>query len=103
MSFVCAFCNLFLPGSGTIVAACFGGETASKVQMSIGFFQFILSFLLIGYIWALWWSYLIIRKATNDEESVLKFVKKDESRKLLQANTEKNLAPRISEMQEVSV
>ena len=57
------FLNLLLPGFGTIAAACAANENVSKTQMVIGVFQFFTSFVLIGYIWAIYWSYLSITKA----------------------------------------
>ena len=61
-----AILNLIFPGFGTIVMAFASKETTSKTQLSIGFFQLLSSFILIGWIWAIYWSYLCCRKAWDE-------------------------------------
>ena len=63
-----AVVNLILPGFGTMITACAASDTVSKTQLSIGLVQFLTSVVLVGYIWALYWSYLIAMKAFNNEE-----------------------------------
>ena len=65
-SFICTVVNILLPGFGTMLAACLTNDYTSKVQLAVGLFQFLSSFLLIGYVWALYWSYLIITKSVSD-------------------------------------
>ena len=58
-----AVLNLVFPGIGTIMMACASNESVSKTQLSIGCLQLLTSFILIGWIWALYWSYLGVQKA----------------------------------------
>ena len=64
---IAAFCTLFnviLPGTGTITAACMTEETLiSKTQVLVGFMQFLLSILIIGYFWSWYWAYLLFAKS----------------------------------------
>ena len=52
--------NLVLPGFGTWITACASKENVSKTQLIIGFLQFVTSVVLIGWIWAIYWSFLTI-------------------------------------------
>ena len=61
---ITAFVNLILPGLGTLIAACCTESYAvSKTQLCYAFLQLVLSFIIIGWIFAQIWSYLIIKKA----------------------------------------
>ena len=60
----CGVINLFLPGTGTITAACMTvEETVSKTQLIVGLMQFLLSLLIVGYFWSWYWAYLLVAKA----------------------------------------
>ena len=60
----CAVINVILPGTGTITAACMTDEeTVSKTQVVVGLMQFLLSILIVGYIWSWYWSYLFVAKS----------------------------------------
>ena len=62
-----AFLNLILPGFGTILAACADQRgDVSKAHMFIGVMQFLTAVFLLGWFWALYWSYLIFIEAQND-------------------------------------
>ena len=54
--------NLILPGFGTAIAAC-AGESVSKLQLAIGLFQFLTTYILVGWIWSIYWGWLIASKA----------------------------------------
>jgi hypothetical protein len=71
IAIICAILNLIIPGVGTLLAACqTKANYVSKTQMTIAFLQFITSLFLIGWLLALYWSYLIVTKAWKyDEES----------------------------------
>ena len=61
---VCSIFNVILPGTGTIIAACMTEETLiSKTQVLVGFMQFLLSILIIGYFWSWYWAYLLFAKS----------------------------------------
>ena len=59
----CAFLNLIIPGLGTLVAACSHNENVSKTQMAIALVQFLTTFFIIGFIFATYWSYLLVKKS----------------------------------------
>ena len=63
VAIVAAVLNFILPGFGTMVAACAASDTVSKAQLMIALFQFLTTFVLIGWIWAIYWGYLIVKKA----------------------------------------
>lgn len=64
LAIFCGVINIILPGSGTITAACMTpDDKVSKTQLIIGVLQFLLSLVLIGYLWSWYWSYLIIGKS----------------------------------------
>ena len=64
-----ALLNVFFPGVGTFLSSLWG-EPCSKTQALIGLCQFCMSFLLIGWIWSLVWSYFIIKKSCSSAEMV---------------------------------
>ena len=63
-----AFFNLVLPGIGTMIMTCASKENVSKTQLFIGVLQFLTSVFLIGWIWALYWSYLSGKKAWDQRQ-----------------------------------
>ena len=54
--------NIFLPGIGTIVAAIMDGFDVKNVIF--GCLQFLLAALLIGWVWAIFWSILMIKRSS---------------------------------------
>jgi hypothetical protein len=65
VAFVSATFNVILPGWGTMIAACAATENVSKTQLTIGLFQFLTSFVLIGWILSIYWGYMIVMKALD--------------------------------------
>ena len=65
---VCAVLNLGLGGVGTIVCGCMQKDAWDKTQIWIGVLQFFLAPYLVGYIWAQYWSFLIVMKAIKSDE-----------------------------------
>lgn len=57
--------NVFFPGVGTLIAACMTDCTCGIIL--VGLAQMFLSFLLVGWIWAIIWSLNLITKAKEDE------------------------------------
>ena len=55
--------NLVLPGFGTAIAACAADGPVPKLQLAIGLFQFLTTYILIGWVWSIYWGYLIVAKA----------------------------------------
>ncbi len=73
VAIVCTILNLIIPGLGTLVAACMQEDTVSKTQIAIAFIQFMTAVFLIGFVFACYWSYLIIMKAREDQAQVQRF------------------------------
>jgi len=49
--------NIFLPALGTLFMACLGPEFKPS-QIIVALLQFLLTGLLIGWIWSVWWGFL---------------------------------------------
>ena len=62
--------NIILPGFGTLLSACLDqkGEV-SKSHMVISLLQFLTAIVLVGWIWAIYWSYLIFLEAQGKGSS----------------------------------
>ena len=65
VAIIAAILNFLLPGFGTMIAACASNETVSKTQLTIALIQFLTSVVLIGWIWAIYWGYLLVMKAND--------------------------------------
>ncbi len=63
--------NIFLPGFGTMLNACLGPKF-SCTQLGLGFVQGILTFFLIGWLWSIYWGYLIYKKAKTGDSGFSK-------------------------------
>ena len=65
--------NLLLPGFGTALAACNTKyDSVSKCQLVVAIFQFFTAVVLVGFIFAFYWSILIIRKAWSEDGDITK-------------------------------
>nr|CAG4714691.1 unnamed protein product [Naegleria fowleri] len=62
MGIVILLINFFFPGFGTILAALITSEK-EKMQptLIVGILQIVTSWLLIGWLWAIWWGYKIMQ------------------------------------------
>ena len=65
-AYVCAFLNLAIPGTGTIFASILGYETCHKTHFLVGCLQFLTSIYVIGWIWSIYWGYLILRTSLSN-------------------------------------
>ena len=63
MGLIMFIINIFWPGFGTLFAACIGKTDNSTDQFIVGILQIFTSMCLVGWIWAIWWGYLIYQKA----------------------------------------
>ena len=74
VAYVVAFVNVILPGWGTIIAAFAATSTSqnavSKTQLTIGVMQFLTTFALIGWAWSIYWGYLIVMTALNQDNNI---------------------------------
>lgn len=55
--------NLVIPGLGTAVMTCLQEESCSRVDLLIALNQFLLTPYLLGHIWAIYWSTLVLKQA----------------------------------------
>ena len=62
-AYICFVFNLLIPGTGTALAAVLGQYDIKKTQMVIAFFQFLTSVYIVGWIWIVYWCYLIVAKS----------------------------------------
>ncbi len=53
--------NIFLPGVGTIVMSFLDGFKLRT--LIVGILQFVLTFVIVGWIWSIWWGILCLQKA----------------------------------------
>ena len=61
MALVCFIVNIFIPGVGTIINAVTREPTSQK-NLIAGIIQLVTSMCLIGWIWSIYWGYLIYQK-----------------------------------------
>lgn len=54
-----------MPGVGTIISAALSTEFMT-VTVLIGIAQLVTSFILVGFVWAIVWSVLLIKKARSE-------------------------------------
>ena len=54
--------NVFFPGVGTLVLACLGPSISCGSQFCVGMLQILLFPFLIGWIWAIYWSFIVCAK-----------------------------------------
>ena len=64
-AYVCLALNVIIPGTGTMICACLGDENMNKTQLFIGFFQFLTSIYLIGWIFSIFVGNLNFHLATK--------------------------------------
>ncbi|MES1912233.1 MAG: hypothetical protein MHM6MM_004544 [Cercozoa sp. M6MM] len=60
MGVICFILDIFLPGIGTLLAGATEGKTDTMI---IGVLQFFLAVFLVGWLWSIYWGYLIWKKS----------------------------------------
>ena len=63
-AWVAGILNFVFPGIGTMIVGCLGDRrigNMNKTQFVIGFIQLLLAVYFVGYIWSIYWAYLIIK------------------------------------------
>lgn len=64
---VCIVLNIIFSGVGTIIGGIMTKDKDKKLkQILVGVAQFFTSFILVGWIWSVFWAYLIHYKSTFD-------------------------------------
>lgn len=56
--------NIIFPGTGTILNSCMATKF-NATTFIVGILQFILAYILIGWIWSIWWGILIVEKSRD--------------------------------------
>ncbi len=69
-AYVCAILNLVLPGIGTILSAILGDANINKTQLMVGIFQFLTAITLVGFVWSIYWAYLIVVESQGDHSEI---------------------------------
>ena len=69
VAIISALLNCFIPGFGTTLAACMADNVVSKTQLVVGLFQFLTSWLIIGWVASIYWGYLLVIKATGRDRA----------------------------------
>lgn len=59
---ICFILNIFFPGIGTIIAGIAGG--CNGCAIIVGLLQLFTAWLIIGWIWSIWWGWLIFKKSS---------------------------------------
>lgn len=59
---LCLILNIIFPGIGTIINSVVGGDFLVK-GLVVGLIQLFTAFLIIGWIWSIWWGFLILKKS----------------------------------------
>ena len=75
-AYVCLALNVIIPGTGTMICACLGDENMNKTQLFIGFFQFLTSIYLVGWIFSIYWGVLIVQKSQGNHEQLKSLIGK---------------------------
>lgn len=62
-----------LIGSGTMICSCWS-EKWSKTLFFVGLFQLFLAYILIGWIFSIYWGWLIVKKSFDNPDELNKFL-----------------------------
>ena len=55
--------NIIWAGLGTMISACIAKDGFDVTTLIVGLLQMLTAWLLIGWIWSIWWGYLIYKKS----------------------------------------
>ena len=75
-AYVCLILNIIVPGTGTMLCSCLGDENMNKTQLTLGFLQFLTAVYLVGWIFSIYWGYLIVLRSQGDHEQLKALVGK---------------------------
>ena len=79
--YICLVLNIILPGTGTMLMSCIGYPGAwSKTQLTIGVVQMLTAPYIIGWLFSIWWGYLIVKKGIENKAEVQQFLSKTGAR-----------------------
>ena len=79
--YVCFVLNIILPGTGTMLMSCLGYPGAwSKTQLGLGMVQMLTSVYIVGWIFSIYWGWLILKRGIEDKAEVQHFLNKTGAR-----------------------
>ncbi|CDW82909.1 UNKNOWN [Stylonychia lemnae] len=55
--------NIFFSGVGTMITGCISKEGFSVYTILVGLVQLLTAWLIVGWIWSIFWGYLIFKKS----------------------------------------
>ena len=73
-AYVCFALNILLPGTGTMLCACLGDRNLNKTQLGVGMVQLLTSVYLIGWVFSIYWGYLILIKSKGDHNEIKQLI-----------------------------
>eukprot|EP00285_Hemiselmis_virescens_P016163 CAMPEP_0173386298 /NCGR_PEP_ID=MMETSP1356-20130122/8898_1 /TAXON_ID=77927 ORGANISM="Hemiselmis virescens, Strain PCC157" /NCGR_SAMPLE_ID=MMETSP1356 /ASSEMBLY_ACC=CAM_ASM_000847 /LENGTH=94 /DNA_ID=CAMNT_0014342473 /DNA_START=46 /DNA_END=330 /DNA_ORIENTATION=+ len=62
MGILCFLLNVFLPGVGSMVAGAMESKWSTVI---IGVLQLLTCWFILGWIWSIWWGWLIFSKSSD--------------------------------------
>ena len=75
--YICFVLNILLPGTGTMICSCLGYPGAwSKTQLTIGVCQMLTAVYIVGWIFSIYWGWLILQQGIKDKAEVQQFLNK---------------------------
>eukprot|EP00347_Sterkiella_histriomuscorum_P014697 403359895 len=83
--YVCFILNVIIPGTGTMLSSGFT-EKWSKTLFMVGLFQLFLAYILIGWVFSIYWGWLIVRRSWQDKQELDKFLQNTQLRSDQQQN-----------------
>ena len=70
-SYIICAVNIILPGVGTIIAVVVADRYISnKTQLLVGVFQLLTAYIIFGWIWSIYWGYLIVSYSEGGHREV---------------------------------
>ena len=79
--YICFVLNIILPGTGTMLSSCLSQDLYwSKTQLILGVTQMLTAVYLLGWIWSIYWGWLILQKGMQDKQEVQEFLNRTNAR-----------------------
>ena len=69
-AYIILILNILLPGTGTMIASCLGDSNVNKTQLTIGIIQLLTSVYLLGWIFSIYWGWIIVKKSKGDHNEI---------------------------------
>ena len=72
---------MLLPGTGTMIASLVGYDYFHKTHFIIGVIQLLTSVYLVGWIWSIYWGYLLVVISKGNSEERVKLMEENKGTK----------------------